>query len=221
MNRWLAIAIGMCWLLIEIGNPQANSRSTDVLTTPPTGWKELPQPSSEGNRPIELSFPYATKNNFVRTQLYTCARCFLRPEVAAAVQTAHKQLQRQGYGGLKLFDCYRPRPVQRKMWEILPDPRYVGNPDRGSDHNRGMAVDLTILDRSGKPLDLGTHFDEFSTKAHHSYRQLSPQVLKNRELLKRTMIKVGFRPLDTEWWHYAWNGSKAAIGDWVWNCNRS
>jgi zinc D-Ala-D-Ala dipeptidase len=180
---------------------------------------EIGGSSSQSGQPaIEVTFPYATTDNFVRTKLYPCARCFLRPDVATAVRLAHTKLQRQGYGGLRVFDCYRPRAIQRKMWAIKPDPRYVANPDKGSDRNRGTAVDLTILDRSGKPLDFGTPFDEFSPKAHHSYRDLSPQVLKNRSLLKSTMASVGFRHVDTEWWHYAWTGTKPAVADWVWNC---
>jgi zinc D-Ala-D-Ala dipeptidase len=176
-------------------------------------WIEIPSSKS-----IDLNFNYATTNNFVKTKLYPCARCFLRTDVARAVQQASQKLQQQGYGGLRLFDCYRPQPIQQQMWNIKPDERYVANPNQGSDHNRGTAVDLTILDRDGKPLDMGTPFDEFSLKAHHTYRELSPQVLKNRQLLKKTMASVGFHHIDTEWWHYAWNGKQPTVGRWVWNC---
>jgi zinc D-Ala-D-Ala dipeptidase len=75
----------------------------------------------------------------------------------AAVQQAHQQLQQQGYGGLRLFDCYRPQPIQQKMWQIKPDERYVANPATGSDRNRGTAVDLTIVDMNGKPLNIEAH----------------------------------------------------------------
>jgi zinc D-Ala-D-Ala dipeptidase len=71
------------------------------------------------------------------------------------------------------------RSIQQQMWSIKPDERYVANPAKGSDHNRGTVVDLTILDRDGQPLDMGTPFDEFSLKAHHTYQELSPQILKN------------------------------------------
>ncbi len=168
---------------------------------------------------IDVSFPYATNDNFVNAKLYPCARCFLRPDVAKAIQLVHTKLQGQGYGGLRVFDCYRPHAIQRKMWQIKPDTNYVANPNKGSDRNRGTAVDLTILDRSGKPLDLGTPFDDFNAKAHHSYLDLSPQVLKNRSLLKSTMAAAGFRSIDTEWWHYAWNGNKPTVADWVWDCS--
>jgi zinc D-Ala-D-Ala dipeptidase len=216
--QYAIVMLGMCWLIlvIRMGASAQTARATRV---DPRQWTEIS--ASSGRKPaIEVSFPYATTDNFVRTKLYPCARCFLRPDPAKAVLLAHAKLQRQGYGGLRVFDCYRPRAIQRKMWAIKPDPRYVANPDRGSDHNRGTAVDLTILDRSGKPLDFGTPFDEFSPTAHHSYRNLSPQVKKNRSLLKSTMASVGFRHVDTEWWHYAWNGNKSAVADWVWDCNR-
>jgi zinc D-Ala-D-Ala dipeptidase len=212
MSKWqekIGILV-ICWLLI-IGTNKISLATNPV----PAQWTEISKTSQ-----TDISFPYATKDNFVKTKLYPCARCFLRTDVATAVRQASQKLQQQGYGGLRLFDCYRPQPLQQTMWNIKPDERYVANPAKGSDHNRGTAVDLTILDRDGKPLDMGTPFDEFSLKAHHTYRELSPQVLKNRSLLKQTMASVGFRHIDTEWWHYAWNGKKPTVGKWVWDCRR-
>ena len=178
----------ICWLFI-VSNHHNSAIAKNPLSAQfdPRQWTELPgERTTNKLKSIDLSFPYATTNNFVKTQLYPCARCFLRTEVALAVERAHQQLQHQGYGGLRLFDCYRPQPIQQKMWEIEPDERYVANPAKGSDHNRGIAVDLTILDRHGEPLDLGTAFDKFSPKSHHTYLDLSPEVLKNRSLLKTT-----------------------------------
>ena len=185
----------------------------------PKQWTEIISRTATNNKNkyISINFPYATTDNFVKTKLYSCARCFLRPDVASAVKKAHSQLQQQEYG-LRLFDCYRPHKVQYKMWEIKPDERYVGNPKKGSDHNRGIAVDLTIIDRNGNPLDMGTPFDDFSSKAHHTYRKLSPTIIKNRLLLKNTMASVGFHHVNTEWWHYAWNGKKPDIAEAEWNC---
>jgi zinc D-Ala-D-Ala dipeptidase len=208
-----------CGLLLG-GNDRQALAADDVLSTfDPSQWAEiLVEPHLSELRSIDITFPYATNDNFVKTQLYSCPRCFLRPEVATALQQAHEKLQQQGYGGLRVFDCYRPLPVQWEMWQIEPDTRYVANPQQGSDHNRGTAVDLAILDRHGNPLDFGTPFDEFSLKAHHTYLKLSPQVLKNRLLLKTTMAAVGFHHIETEWWHYAWNGKKPTVADWVWEC---
>jgi zinc D-Ala-D-Ala dipeptidase len=222
MSRWkyAIVAIWICWL-VTIGTHNI-SIATNLAGSQDDArqWSEIPiDRQTEKSRSIDLDFTYATTNNFVKTKLYPCARCFLRPDVATAVQQAQQQLQQQGYGGLRLFDCYRPQPIQQKMWQIKPDERYVANPSKGSDHNRGTAVDLTILDINGKPLDMGTPFDEFSSKSHHTYQQLSPKILKNRSLLKKTMASVGFHHIDTEWWHYAWNGQKPSVGKWVWNCN--
>jgi D-alanyl-D-alanine dipeptidase len=106
---------------------------------------------------ILLDLRYATANNFVKEKMYECPRCFLRPDVARAIAKAHKALQKKGYG-LKMYDCYRPRPIQWKLWNKVPDTRYVADPRKGSMHNRGMAVDLTIVDKNGQELDMGTDF---------------------------------------------------------------
>ncbi len=221
MNRWqyAIVATWICCLLVITNSEAITAKNIDQFQYDPHQWTELPVASnSDKSRSIDLDFTYATTNNFVNTKLYPCPRCFLRTDVATAIQQAHQQLQQQGYGGLRMFDCYRPQPIQQKMWAIKPDVRYVANPLKGSDHNRGIAVDITILDRNGKPLDMGTAFDEFSPKSHHTYRELSPEVLKNRSLLKATMAAVGLHHIDTEWWHYAWNGKKPPVGKWVWDC---
>jgi zinc D-Ala-D-Ala dipeptidase len=223
MSRWqyAIVALWMCLSIIVGTNQTSIATNLAAPQTDPPQWREIPiDRHSTKSRSIDLDFTYATTNNFVKTKLYSCPRCFLRPAVAAAVEQALQQLQQQGYGGLRLFDCYRPQPVQQKMWQIKPDERYVANPAKGSDHNRGTAVDLTIVDINGEPLNMGTPFDEFSPKAHHTYQELSPKILQQRSLLKKTMALVGFRHLDTEWWHYAWNGKKPPVGKWVWDCKR-
>ena len=117
------------------------------------------------------------------------------------------ELVKQGLG-LKLFDAYRPYAVTVLMWELIKDERYVANPKNGSGHNRGIAVDLTIIDlQTGKELNMGTGFDNFSDTAHHSFTALPKEVMRNRTLLKTIMEKNGFKSLDTEWWHYSWPGA--------------
>jgi zinc D-Ala-D-Ala dipeptidase len=221
MKKWqyLIVVSWICFLLIIDANHESSiAKNLAQVQANPLQWTELPiQNKNNKSRPIDLDFTYATTTNFVHTKLYPCPRCFLRTDVATAIQAAHQQLQ-QGYGGLRMFDCYRPQPIQQKMWAIKPDERYVANPLKGSDHNRGIAVDLTILDRHGQPLDMGTAFDEFSPKSHHTYLDLSPTVLQNRSLLKQTMASVGLHHIDTEWWHYARNGKKPPVARWIWDC---
>jgi D-alanyl-D-alanine dipeptidase len=88
------------------------------------------------------------------------------------------------------------------MWQIKPDPRYVANPAKGSRHNRGAAVDITLVDRNGKELEMPTGFDDFTEKAHRTYKGASTQAKKNSKLLEDAMKKYGFIPLATEWWHF-------------------
>lgn len=167
---------------------------------------------------VELDIRYATKNNFVGEIIYDCGECFLRPEVAKALVKVHHDLKEKGYGGIKLFDCYRPRPAQQKLWDILPDPKYVGNPKNGSMHNRGAAVDLTILSQSGEELNMGTEFDYFGKKAYHDYPKSDTIVMENRALLKDAMYKRGFKHITTEWWHYSYVLKNYPLSDWLWKC---
>lgn len=161
---------------------------------------------------------YATENNFVKEKMYNCGKCFLRPEVAEALVNAHKILQEKGYG-IKVYDCYRPRPIQQKLWDKVPNPNYVTPPAKGSMHNRGAAVDLTIVDSKGEELDMGTEFDYFGRKAHHTYTKHSEEINANRTLLKSTMETVGFSAIRTEWWHYSYKKKSYPISDMIWDCD--
>jgi zinc D-Ala-D-Ala dipeptidase len=148
-----------------------------------------------------LDMKYATEDNFLQAKVYDCDQCFLRREVAEGLMRAQALFREQGYR-IKLYDCYRPFDVQKKMWVIMPDDRYVANPAKGSIHNRGAAVDLTLVDAQGNELEMGTAFDFFGREAHHAYRNLPEPVLANRRLLKETMEKAGFQSITSEWWHY-------------------
>lgn len=167
---------------------------------------------------ILLDLRYATSNNFVATKMYDCARCFLRPEAAQLLKQVQAELQLKGYG-LKVFDCYRPRPIQWKLWEKVPDPKYVADPRKGSMHNRGVAVDVTIVDQKGNELDMGTDFDYFGKKAYHDFTDLSVTVLANRKLLKSTMEKYGFKAIRTEWWHYSYRATAFPLSNMLWACD--
>ncbi|MBK7289847.1 MAG: M15 family metallopeptidase [Chitinophagaceae bacterium] len=106
---------------------------------------------------------------------------------------------------MKIFDAYRPYAVTVKFWELVKDEDYVAHPRNGSGHNRGVAVDLTIINLSNNnELNMGTGFDNFSDTAHHNFTKLPEDLLKNRTLLKSTMEKYGFRAYEKEWWHYSW-----------------
>ena len=166
---------------------------------------------------IKIDIKYATTDNFVKEKMYNCGKCFLRPEVAEAIVKAQKKLEKKGYG-LKMFDCYRPRPFQQRLWDKVPDDRYVTNPKKGSMHNRGAAVDLTLVDKNGKELDMGTPFDFFGEKAYQTCTDLPKNVLENRKLLNTTLESVGFKTIRTEWWHFSYTKKKYALSDWLWDC---
>lgn len=154
---------------------------------------------------VRLDIRYATANNFTKQVLYPEARCVLRREVAEALARVQADLKRLDLE-LVIYDCYRPLSVQRKMWEILPDENFVANPEKGSRHNRGAAVDVGLFDNYGKRVQMPTEFDEFTEKAHHNYIDLPSSVLVSRQNLLTMMEKHGFAALPSEWWHYDYLG---------------
>ncbi len=182
-----------------------------------TSANELKSDFKEIAASIAIDIKYATKDNFTKKQIYPCGRCYLRPDAALAIEKAHQLLQSKYNYGLKMFDCYRPRPAQQRLWDVVPNPDYVTPPAKGSMHNRGLAVDLTIVDSKGKDLDMGTPYDFFGKEAHTDNPSLPSQVLTNRQLLTSIMKDVGFSGIRTEWWHFSFNSS-AALSDWEWPC---
>lgn len=148
-----------------------------------------------------LDVRYATPHNFTGRTLYPVARCLLHPDVAARLLRVHERLKRQGLG-LKLFDCYRPLSIQKELWAIVPDERYVADPAKGSRHNRASAVDVTLVDRDGTELAMPTEYDDFTPRAHRDDQSGSPQARANRRTLEEAMTREGFLPLPTEWWHF-------------------
>ncbi len=223
----------LCCMAAFIVNCQSNQKET-IAETPPievkdtipvhvpkfdydtTKWLDL----ADLDPTIVMDLRYATANNFVEEKMYECGRCFMRPKAARKLVETHKALQEQGFA-LKMYDCYRPRPVQQKLWDKVPNPNYVARPWKGSEHNKGVAVDLTIVDKDGKELDMGTPYDFFGKEAHQTYTKFdNPEVVKNRQLLRRTLRKYGFKHIRTEWWHYSYKGKvvSRAISDMLWNC---
>ena len=161
---------------------------------------------------------YATPDNFLKQAVYECGECYLRKKTAEALVKANEEFKSLGYR-IKLFDCYRPLEVQKKMWKILPGTHYVANPAKGSKHNRGAAVDLTLVDKDGKELDMGTPFDFFGEKAHHTCTTLPKKVLENRKLLKDILNKYNFKSIYSEWWHYEYRPEmQSKVENFQWQC---
>lgn len=166
-----------------------------------------------------LDMRYATSNNFLKEAVYPCGICLIRGAVAKALLEASEDFKRQGYR-IKFYDCYRPLQIQKKMWKIMPKPGYVANPKGGSVHNKGAAVDITLVDIEGNELDMGTDFDHFGREAAQWYTKLSDTVLQNRKRLRNTMQKHGFSIIRSEWWHYNYKRMWFPIADIAWNCKK-
>lgn len=168
--------------------PQASTDLVDVITINPN---------------IRLDVRYATKNNFMNTELYSSSRCFLLRCVAEKLSKVQAELETKGFG-LKVFDGYRPMPVQRAMWEKVPDERYVSNPAKGGRHTRGTAVDVTLVRFvDGLELEMPTGFDDFTESAWSDRIEgITKEAIKNRSLLQEVMTKHGFEIMTTEWWHF-------------------
>lgn len=155
---------------------------------------------------IVLDIRYATTNNFTGEQIYKSPDAYLKKPVASALENIQEELAHQGVG-LKIFDAYRPYSATLKFYDVVKDTNFVAAPWHGSMHNRGCAVDLTIINlRTGKEMAMPTGFDDFTEKAAQSYDDLPKEVLKNRELLRKVMTGHGFEVYPPEWWHYNFRG---------------
>ncbi|GAC1418891.1 MAG: hypothetical protein NVSMB67_07820 [Flavisolibacter sp.] len=175
-------------------------------------WQEVRNDSLQRMVELKTEVPslvydlrYAAAGNFTHKKLYKSGtKTFLRIRAVHALAQIQKALSALGYG-LKIFDAYRPYKVTVAMWKQVRDPRYVADPSKGSGHNRGIAVDLTLIDlKNGKELNMGTGFDNFTDSAHQDFNLLPLIILQNRNLLRKTMLEYGFMALPTEWWHYSW-----------------
>lgn len=150
---------------------------------------------------IIVDLKYASKDNVFGEKFYSKNTAYLRPKVAERLVKVHRHLQKSGFG-LKVWDAYRPFRVQKMMWRIKPDSRYVANPSTGSVFNRGAAVAVTLVDSEGKEQEMPTGFDNFTEQAHHSYQACSWTASHNRHILKKAMEKFGLLSVESEWWHY-------------------
>jgi len=147
---------------------------------------------------------YAREDNFLGRAVYPPqAHCLLRQSVAERLVRVAERLAKEGFR-LKLWDCYRPLSVQKAMWELFPKPGFVANPQTGSHHNRGAAVDVTLANAEGVELEMPTPFDEFSPRARQGATEgISKAAAHNRDTLKAAMEAEGFIANRAEWWHFA------------------
>ena len=158
---------------------------------------------------IRLDMRYATTNNFTGRVLYSEARAFLTAAAAQALVRASAAARADGFG-LNIYDAYRPWRVTKQLWEATPagpKKNYVANPKRGSKHNRGCAVDLTLYDlKTGALVEMPTEFDDFSEKAHRDYAGARLIAIANRARLQTYLESQGFIGLSNEWWHFDFTG---------------
>ncbi|MBZ0244236.1 MAG: D-alanyl-D-alanine dipeptidase [Bacteroidales bacterium] len=144
---------------------------------------------------------YATTNNFVGEVLYDCDEVYMVEDAAKRLVRANQRLNLLGLR-LKIYDGYRPWSVQKRLWDKYPDSPYVANPKYGSKHNRGCAVDLTLVDADGNELEMPTGYDNFTERAHFSFLGSSPEASANHFILAKVMMAEGFKPIRSEWWHF-------------------
>ena len=157
---------------------------------------------------IVLDIRYATTNNFTGEKIYNLAKAYARKPVAEAVQRAQAELAKQGLG-IKVFDAYRPYSATVKFYEVYRDTTYVASPYKGSRHNRGCAIDMTIINlKTGEELQMPTGYDSFKKEAWPSTPVTDPVIRKNRQLIIDTMQKEGFKVNSSEWWHFDFIGWK-------------
>ncbi|HTZ79484.1 MAG TPA: D-alanyl-D-alanine dipeptidase [Stellaceae bacterium] len=150
---------------------------------------------------VRLDLAYATGQNVTGKPIYARAGCYLHAAAAERLQRAIDLARPLGLT-LKIFDAFRPSEAQWKLWEFRPDPEFVSDPRKGSPHSRGVAVDLTLVDRHGVELDMGTGFDAFTPLSHHGSAEVSVAAQRNRLLLLGLMTAAGWDHYAMEWWHY-------------------
>ncbi len=155
---------------------------------------------------IVLDIRYATTNNFTHHQMYREAKAFARLPVVMALRDVEAEMKTKGLG-IKIYDAYRPYAITVKFYEVALDTNFVADPRKGSKHNRGCAIDMSLIDlKTGKELDMPTGFDSFSKKAASNYMALPQQEIANREILRNAMQTHGFVEIPSEWWHFDFNG---------------
>ncbi len=178
----------------------------EIERLPDSGMVRL----SDIDKTLIFDIRYATEKNFTGKKIYPCPDVMLRKDAAFALKRAHDILKTKNLR-MKIYDAYRPPSAQWKLWYHTPIKLYVTDPRKGSKHSMGIAIDLTLVDESGKELDMGTSYDFFGEASHHTYMSLPEKVLANRLLLKTTMENAGFISIKSEWWHYYYHKTYSII----------
>ncbi len=150
---------------------------------------------------VQIRLAYASSDNFTGRPIYAAADCYLHQDAEALLRRAVDLASAIGLGVL-IFDAFRPSEAQWALWNHTPDPEFLADPRRGSPHSRGAAVDLTLLDADGTPLDMGTEFDAFTPTSHHGALDIEPEAQRNRAILMGIMTSAGWDFYRNEWWHY-------------------
>lgn len=175
----------------------------------PRGFIQVPSASLSGDRFV-VDLKYDTDDNFLGRNVYAAHgvhACYVHPIMAERLAKLAPALEERGLK-LVLWDCWRPRAVQEEMWKIMPDPRYVADPKKGSNHNRGLAIDASLADAEGRALPMPTAFDDFTERAASSAQcgKAERALCANRDLQVNLMREAGLEALPTEWWHYQPSG---------------
>lgn len=150
---------------------------------------------------VAIDLAYAGSNNFTGKPIYGRSACYLRLEAEARLRRAGELAAEQGLR-LKIFDAFRPTEAQWALWNHTPDPEFLADPRRGSPHSRGVAVDLTLIEKDGTELDMGAAFDAFTPLSHHGNTEVRREAQRNRHLLLGIMTSAGWDCYLMEWWHY-------------------
>ena len=213
MKLFLQIGIFLCLVLLPpvYGNKPRSGPATRILKQ----IKMNPALVNMGNIPgLQFDIRYAGVNNFTGRNLYGDYNyCFLHKVAAAKIKKALLNLKKRRPGWrLLIFDCLRPRSVQKQLWKVVKGTSqqpYVADPAKGSIHNYGFAIDLSLADDKGKEIDMGTEYDNFTTLARPTHEsvylkkgKLTSQHIVNRKILRKVMTDAGFIQLPYEWWHY-------------------
>lgn len=151
---------------------------------------------------VEIALAYATAENVTGAAIYAQPHCFLHPDAALHLKRAIDLARPLGYR-LKIFDAFRPREAQDRLWSKFPDPTFVADPRIGSPHSRGVAIDLTLVRREEAiELDMGTGFDDFTARSCHGAQGITVEQQLNRLTLLGLMTAAGWDWYEDEWWHY-------------------